>query len=319
MSILKITVPIFLFLLVGVAGRHMGLIGAETRNFLNKLIYYIGMPCLIFKGIASFDFTDTFRIDMVGHNLLTTGIIFTLSFPLAFFVRNRRARGAFHMAAFRANQGYIGLPVLNGFYGTEAVSRAAVINGFDSPYCVFLSIFSLEIFRSLLHPDADRKKAARLLGRKLLDFLRNPFLIATLLGLACSYWRVPVMQVGIISEFLTMAGNIALPLALLSIGCSIELRRVREGAAALTGALLIRLVLAPAVGFALGYFAFGFRGTELGFTTLLTAMPVSVSSYVMAVEMEADDSFMATVIGLSTFASVVTLSVAQFLLAHFVL
>ena len=319
MSILKITVPIFAFLLIGVAGRRIALIGNETKNFLSKLIYYIGMPCLIFKGIASFNFTETFRIDMVGHNLLTTGIVFTLSFFAAFLVRDKHRRGAFHMAAFRANQGYIGLPVVNGFYGEEAVSRAAVINGFDSPYCVFLSIFSLEFFRSMLQKDHDRSKALRLLGSKLLDFLKNPFLIATVLGLACSYYRVPVMDVGIISEFLTMCGNIALPLALISIGCSIELKKAREGAAAIAAACGFRLLVAPLIGFCLGYFLFGFRGMELGFTTILTATPVSVSSYVMAGEMGTDDGFMATVIGVSTFLSVVTISVAQYLLTTLVI
>ena len=78
---------------------------------------------------------------------------------------------------------------------------------------------------------------------------------------------------------------------------------------------MIRLVLAPALGFCLGRFVFGLAGTDLAIATLLTGTPVSVSSFVLAREMGADKDFSANAIGVSTLLSVLTLSILQAILA----
>ncbi len=313
MQLISTTVPLFCFLIGGFLVKRFLNLPTSVSNGFNKLAYYVGMPAMIFRGISSFDFTDTFRLDMVAHNLTVTGILFTVVFGLAFAVKRKQTRGAFHLSVFRSNIGYIGLPVVEGFYGEEAMSRAAIINGFDSPYCVFLSIFSLSIFR-ILQGGAKNQNSGKLLLKKLLNFLYNPFLIATVLGLLASYFKVPVMQAPIVSDLIEMCASLALPLALISIGTSISLPAIKHSLGALGAVCAIRLVLAPIIGYLLGRFVFGFEGTELAFTSLLCGTPVSVSSYVLAVEMDADHEFSASAIGISTLLSLITLTVLQLIL-----
>lgn len=313
MQLFSTTIPLFCFLIGGfLAKRFFRLPEAAAQGF-NKLAYYVGMPAMIFKGIASFDFTDTFRPDMVAHNLCVTGLLFVLVFGLSFLVKRKQTRGAFHLSAFRSNIGYIGLPVVDGFYGEEAMSRAAVINGFDSPYCVFLSVFSLSVFRAL-QGGGGQTDGRALLKQKLLSFLYNPFLIATVLGLLVSYFRIPVLSVPVFSELVEMCASLALPLALISIGTSVSLPAIRKNLAPLIAVCAVRLVAAPALAYLLGRFVFGFVGTELAFTALLCGTPVSVSSFVLAGEMDADREFSASAIGISTLLSLFTLTALQFVL-----
>lgn len=312
MQLFSTTFPLFCFLIGGfLAKRCFKLSNAVSEGF-NKLTYYVGMPAMIFRGIATFDFADTFRPDMVLHNLTVTGILFILVFGLSFLIRRKQTRGAFHLSAFRSNIGYIGLPVVQGFYGEEAMSRAAVINGFDSPYCVFLSIFSLSVFRMLQSEEKNGESGRKLLAKKLLSFLYNPFLIATVLGLLASYFGFDAMKVPVFSDLVEMCASLALPLALISIGFSISLPAVRHNLGALSAVCAIRLILAPTLGYLLGRFVFGFTGSELAFTSLLCGTPVSVSSFVLASEMDADSEFSASAIGISTLLSLFTLTILQF-------
>lgn len=314
MALLSVTFPLFCFLIGGMCLRRFARLSEDVIDALSKLTYYVGMPALIFRNIASFDFQSTFRPDMVAHNLLTATILFVLLFGAAFLVKPKTLRGAFHLSGFRANIGYIGLPVVNGFYGEQALSRAAVINGFESPYCVVLSILSLSVFRALQGTPQTGEKSGKLLLKNLIAFLYNPFLIATLLGLVCAYYRLPVATAPVLSELLAMTSAIALPLALLSIGASIRPAALKKGKAALISICAVRLMIAPAIGYVLGRFVFGFAGTDLAMTTLLCGTPVSVSSFVLASELSADKEFSAAAIGVSTLLSLVSLSALQTIL-----
>jgi predicted permease len=310
MRILAITVPIFLLIAAGYAMRRAKFITDDVRNFLSKFVFYAAFPALTFRSIVSFDFTKTLDLSLVGANLATTLVMFVLSFAAVMLIRDRRKRGALHMGSFRSNQGYLGLPVVSGFYGTEAMSRAAVVNGFDSPLSVILSAVALETFGT-------RTGGSRLkvLGSKLLGLATNPIVLSSFLGLAFSYFRIPVLSIGIVDQLLALLAGTSLPLALLSIGCSLEIGKLFQNLRPVLAVAGAKLLLFPALAFLLSWFVFGLRGTDLSVNLVLTAMPTSVSSYIMACEMDTDEELMASIIGLTTFASILTVSLLQWALA----
>ena len=315
MEILAITVPIFMFVAMGYILKQKKIIGAETRIFLGRLVYYFAFPLLVFRSIVSFDFASTFRLSLVAHNIMVTLIVFGITFFAAFLIRDIRKRGAYHMSCFRTNQGYMGLPVVNGFYGDAAMSRAAVVNGFDSPVVIILSVLALEFFRrkrQVKETDSGLKSSGIIIREKLAAVITNPFILSSILGLVLSYFSVPVLKIRIFDQFLSIAGGMALPLALISIGCSIEAVHLKNNLKLVLQASAVKLLAMPVIAFILAWFVFNFRGVDLGMSVILTAMPSSVSSYVMAFEMGADEELSAAIIGITTLASVVTISVIQY-------
>lgn len=309
MRIAAITVPIFVVILAGYWLRRKSIITMEVREFLSRFVYYAAFPALTFRSIASFDFTSTMNLRLVGANLTTTATMFVLSFGFVLLLRDKRKRGAVHMGCFRSNQGYLGLPVVNGFYGTEAMSRAAVVNGFDSPLSVILSATAIEAFGA-----KTGGSAAKTLLIKLKGLATNPIVLSSLLGLLLSYFKVPVLKLGMLDQLLSLLGGTSLPLALLSIGCSIELRSLMKNIRTVLAVSAAKLVALPLMAFAISWFIFGLRGTDLCVNIILTAMPASVSSYIMACEMETDEDLMASIIGFTTFVSIITISVIQWIL-----
>lgn len=309
MNILSVTLPFFCFLVGGVLLKRFWRLSEEVVSSLSRLTYYIAMPAMIFQGVSSFAFEESFRLDLVGHNLATTGILFCVFFGISILVRPKERRGAFHLSAFRSNIGYIGIPVSRGFYGDQAVGRVAVVNGFDTPFCIFLSVISLSVFRALQGEKGSGTGKA--LTKKLIAFFYNPFFLATLLGLLASYFRIPVMDAPVIGDLILLCASMAMPLALLSIGLGISFRSMKRQIPALIAICAIRLILAPALGYVLGRYVFSLSGTDLAIATLLTGTPVSVSSFVLAREMGADKDFSANAIGVSTLVSVLTLTGLQ--------
>lgn len=335
MEILSITVPIFVMLAAGYAARKKGLIGNETRLFLSKLTYYAAFPALTFRSIVSFDFGSTFRLKLVVHNLTVTTMVFTVTFLFAFLIKDRRKRGSFNMGCFRTNQGYMGLPVVRGFYGEEAMSRAAVVNGFDSPLVIILSVLALEVFRNgsssqgakagkcangdMCKGQSKFRCAAGIILKKLAGLAVNPFVMSAALGLFLSYCRISVLKLTMLDELLKMAGGMALPIALISVGSSIEVKHLRDNLRLVLAAASVKLAGMPLIAFLLSCFVFRFSGADLGVSVILLSMPSSVSSYVMACEMGADEEVTAAIIGFTTFLSVLTVSAVQYLLSSIII
>ena len=309
METFNVIIPIFVFLAGGFLCRRFKVVSLETKNFLNNLVYYAAMPAMIFKGIVSFDFQSTFRLDIVAQNLLTTLVVFLLTFGVSFLIKDPKKRGAFHMGCFRSNQGYMGLPVVDSFFGARAVSITSLINGFDSPYCVILSIVALEIFRTIAYGNGNKEGAKKLLLSKLFDVIKNPFLIATVLGFICVWLKLNVLSLGFVRELLTLTSNISMPLSLFVIGCSINFGSIRKNVGIIASVSAIKLVLAPVIGFIIGVFIFSLSGEDLAFSVLLVGMPSSVSSYALAAQMDTDDELMASIIGITTALSIITIPI----------
>ncbi len=327
MQILAITIPIFLFVAIGYLARVKGLINENTRNFLSKFIYYFTFPALTFRSIVSFDFASTFKLNLVVCNILVTTIVFLITFFIAYLIRNNFKRGAFNMSCFRSNQGYMGLPVINGFYGEQAMSKAAIINGFDTPTVIILSVIGLGIYNgkikkeNTLRAGSFQQKLIYILrneGLRFIGFLTNPFILSAFLGLLFAYYKIPVLQVKVLDQFLLMASNVSLPLALVLIGCSVDIKHLKNNLKLVVSTSFIKLLIMPVIAYFIAYHVFHLKGTDLGLSVMITAMPSAVSTYVMAAEMNTDAELSATIIGFTTFLSVVTISLIQFFLVRII-
>ena len=88
------------------------------------------------------------------------------------------------------------------------------------------------------------------------------------------------------------------PLSFLSIGVSLKLGQVEKKGYLMTG-ILLRLILVPAVVIPLAAMC-GFRGQEMCALLILFAVPTAVSSYPMAVAMDADGDFAAQMVAYTT-------------------
>ena len=113
LSTLTIVLPVFLVIGLGFALRRTALIDANFLYQLNRLIYYIALPSLLFYKIGTADFGASFNEALVLGLILVIAIGFALSYTWAALRGYPPAvRGTFSQGAFRGNLAYIGLAMV---------------------------------------------------------------------------------------------------------------------------------------------------------------------------------------------------------------
>ena len=106
--------------------------------------------------------------------------------------------------------------------------------------------------------------------------------------------RLPELVLDVVQDL----SGLTTPLSFLSIGVTLKLGSVAKKKCLVSGVLL-RLVLIPMVIIPLAVLC-GFRGQELCALMILFAAPTAVSSYPMAVAMDADGDFAAQMVAYTT-------------------
>jgi hypothetical protein len=109
----------------------------------------------------------------------------------------------------------------------------------------------------------------------------------------------------IVQNSLTIISGMALPTALLIIGGSLSLERIRAHGTRVFGTVAAKLLLLPAVGWGL-YLLCGVTRDAFIPGLILLASPTATISYVMAREMGGDGDLAVAAITASTLASAVT-------------
>jgi len=310
MSITDAMIPMAFFIVLGYILRKVNLIDEKVKAFLNKLLFYIALPAMAFRSIASYDFSKAFSINLAMHNITVLIITFTIGMFLAYLIKDKKKRGSFHQACYRNNQAYIGLHVSKNVFGSLALAKATVVNGFEIPVVNTIAIIGLEIFKE----NSSNVSLKKRIIKTLLNIIKNPFIISIILGIIISYNKIPILDINAIDSTLEMAGRIALPMALILIGGSITFRYLKENILLVTLVSLTRLIVVPIFAYYLGIWVFKLSGLDLSIAVTLLSTPIAISSYVFAKEMGADEKLMASFIGLSTIFSIITMPIINILL-----
>jgi predicted permease len=141
----------------------------------------------------------------------------------------------------------------------------------------------------------------------LLKIIQNPLVVACLVGLLLSATGIGLTRT--LERTLQPLGQMALPLALFSIGASFSRGQLRSrlGAAAWISAIL-KVVVMPVVGI-LFIRLFGVGSMEARMALIFLACPTAISGYVMAEQMGADADLAGSVVLLSTILAMPALAI----------
>ncbi|MCF7837739.1 MAG: AEC family transporter [Candidatus Marinimicrobia bacterium] len=301
--------PIFLIVVVGFLLRQTGFIAGPLVSGLNRLTFWVGLPCLLFLRVAEADLAGTAVSGLLG--LLLAATLVTVAGGLGFarvLGLARPARGALAQGAFRGNLAYVGLPVIaywladSGLPAAEAVRLETLAVVCLGTLVVLYNVLAVWVLMPAAPAGRSRFDNC---CRRVFGVLRNPLILACLAGALwrATDWGLPVAP----RRGLAALGQMALPLSLLAIGASLDFRMMRgRFGPVLTGAL-IKVMLGPLVAVALAGW-FGVTGPERVVGLLLLACPTAVASYVMAEQMGADATIAGGIVLLSTLLSMGSLA-----------
>ncbi len=296
-DILKTILPIFVIIFLGWSLRRLDFMQEGFLKPANRLVYYVAIPAMIFREIATAEMAEHFRLVLVAATLSPLLIVSLAGLVLARGIKLPRYRvGTFLQCGFHGNLGYIGLAVAFYFLGDEGLTRASILAGFVMLLQNFLAVVALSRFNK----EPEQKPSVISLLRRI---LLNPVIISAMAGMAFSFagLHLPV----ILDRSLSILSGMALPLALLVIGTSVSFAQMRQQLRVTTLISILKLILLPALGLAFFHFL-NLDRIEYLPALILLASPTATVSYVMASEMAGDADLATAAISITTLVSAVT-------------
>jgi len=289
MFVLQTIIPIFLLILLGVAMRRWFGLREDFWPQLDRLIYYVFFPALLFNSLSHFkiDVGAATPMLLVATLYILCGIALgLLAKPL--FHAPARVYAASFQSSFRFNS-YVGLAVAGGLHGQEGLAAIGLLMGFMVPLANVASVLMLA-----RHSESHWLK----------EILLNPLIIATAGGIAFSLlgWSLP----GMFDNALGLLAQASLPMGLIAVGSGLRMQGLHSHPATLWYGVSVKLLLLPAIAWGLAR-VFGLGGVYFHIAVLLAALPVSTVAYVLAKRMGGDGDTIAAQIMLSTLLSALTL------------
>jgi len=290
-TVFEALLPVLLIILLGAGLRHIRFLSTECFDGLNRLAFWVGLPCLLFIEISNADVSGGEAIRISVAIMVTSLLLLALAYGIGRVLHLKSpSQRVFNQGVFRGNLVYVGLPVILFALPPDADMRATAVLAL-APTIPFFNILSVLL---LMQPES--RKRGQWLASMLGGMVRNPLIIACVLGMVALAFKFQLPMA--LHRTVEGVGRIGLPAALLALGASLTLERVRgQALAAFVGALM-KVALGPLLGYFVAR-ACGLDGPMLTVCLLYLATPTAVASYVMADQMGADSELAAAIIVVS--------------------
>ena len=294
---LTVMMTLFAIVIVGYMAGKLGYLGGAFDRQLSRLVINITCPALILSSAMTGTLPDRrFILPLLLISVITYAILTGAAFLLPRSMTKKKAdEGAIGFALMFGNVGFMGYPVVASIFGHEAVFYAAVLNVVNT-FAVFTIGTILITGKSEVEGSHFQKKV----------LYSTPMLAAylTMAIVALEINNIPE----VISQPLTMLGNITVPAALLIIGSSMSNLPLRSllGNGSVYATTLMRLVVVPLAMYYLCR-TLGFSETVVNINTVVIAMPVATYGTILCLRHEKDASLMTEVTFITTLCSMLTI------------
>ena len=291
--------PILLLVLLGYWLRVKQVFSPSFFKLANRFAFHYSFPALMFINLYTLDSIRGIDLRLAIYLLCSLMVITLVSILLANLLTDvRNQKGVLIQAGFRSNFAIIGLPLVEGLVGSAGQAVAAAMQAPTVIYFNVVSVLALTIYsdNAVFSPRSILKKLAQ-----------NPLIQGLSVGVIALIIReyIPVTEDGVLVFSLSGSmpwlytalqylARIGTPLCLIMLGGQFNFSDVRGIRKELTAAVLMRLILAPLLGFSMAFAASHFGLLDLtpaavGVMIAAYGSPIAVSSAVMASEMHADD------------------------------
>ncbi|MEM6334539.1 MAG: AEC family transporter [Planctomycetota bacterium] len=304
LDVVRTLAPLVVLVAVGAALLRFGFMTDVERRFVDRLVYWVGLPALLVAKVAEAGAIDA----SVGWVVLALGLATVVAAGAslgvwALWSRRMEAMGVVLQGGSRGNLAFVGLPVIDlAGGGDRALAIAAIAIAPTVALYNVIAVGGLSWGRS-----ASSVSGLALLRQTVWSMATNPLIVACVVGLALAIGDVRLP--GVALDSLRLVGQPAGPLALMSLGGALVVYRVRGHLAEACAAAGVKLGVCPAVAYGLAV-AMGLSYEQSIALLVLAAAPSAVAGYVLVTQLGGDEGLAASIIAVTTLGSVVSLGVA---------
>jgi len=295
-AVFHAVIPVFGVIWLGYFFKRIQLPGDDFWPLAEKITYYVFLPSLFFLSILKADFN---AIDDIVPLLLSVAVAMALTSALTFAAQylwlkmDGKRFASFYQGSIRFNN-YIGFPIIFSLFGHEGLVIYAIIIGLSIPLTNVLTV------AVMTHYATD----TRINLKKLcISIITNPLIVGPVAGLVVNLLHIPLSYAG---DMIGFFANAASALGLLTVGAAIDFHAIRSSKLNLSVAVALKLIINPLLIWLACTF-FGVAELERSVAVVYAALPVAVSSYILARSFGAHAALMASIIIITTLVSMGTL------------
>lgn len=319
MSSVLLLLPDFALILLGLGLRRLMHLGDHFWAGLEKLIYFVLFPALLFHAIARtrIDFAAAAPFVASGLAAMCGGMLLGwLARPL--FGPRPMVFASQFQCAFRFNS-YIGLAVAAKLHAAAGIAAMGILIGAMVPVANLVSVWMLA-----RHGQMEVMR----------EIARNPLILATFAGLLFNLGGAALPEVA--GQFLARLSEASIALGLLAVGAALRLRGGKSAHPPAPGAGVtearfarsqltappwggratgrcaagylvgVKLLAVPAIAWGVAR-ALGLKGVYFDVAVMFGALPTASSAYILAMRMGGDGAGVAWLISATTLAAMLTM------------
>ena len=289
-------------LLLGLFLRRSGRLPDNAAASLNGFVVHISLPALTLTYVHGLKLDTSLILPALMAWVMFgvgCGFFWLAARALGF---SRATTGGLMLTGGLANTSFIGLPMIDTFYGPQFLGLGILIDQLGS----YFVLSTLGILVASLY--SGHSTNAKTVIRKIVLFV--PFQ-AFVLALLLMPFEYPIW----LDELLKRLGATLVPIALVSVGYQLQLSQVRGKAYALTVGLVFKLAVAPALILLLFAGVLGAEGPVLSVTVFEAAMGPMIGASIVAIDHELDPPLLTLMVGVGIPLSFLTLPVWWHLLS----
>jgi len=230
--------PIFILMMLGYLIKKIKLADKKSIDVINKLIFKIFLPVLLFYNIYSTQTSDIFNVKLIVFAVVGILFVFILGyFAVMHLTNDNKKRGVMLQGFFRANFAILGIPLVNYICGNKTSGLASLMVAVVIPVFNILAVIALERFRE---------------GNSKLDILKllkgvitNPLIIGCIIGLIV--FALDIKLPSVIEKSVKDVASMATPLSIISLGAVFEFSDIKGYFRENVIVVVTRLVIIPLI------------------------------------------------------------------------
>ena len=295
---LNATVPIFLLMMLGLFFRKIGWIDEAFASKMNKFVFLVPLPALLFEDLATVDFAEVWDMKFVLFCFCATLVSIAAAAAVSFLWKDRTIQGEFIQASYRSSAALLGIAFIQNIYGNAGMAPLMIIG--SVPLYNVMAVVVLSFFQP------ERKKLDRQVWiNTLKGIVTNPIILGIIAGLLWSALRLPMPP--ILEKTVSNIGAVATPMGLMAMGAAFDIRKAFGKARPAIAASVMKLVGFAAVFLPLAVWL-GFRREQLVAILIMLGSATTVSCYVMARNMGHEGVLTSSMVMLTTMCSAFTVT-----------
>mgnify|MGYP002543487689 FL=1 len=278
--------------------RKLGWMDEVFAAKMNKFVFLVPLPVLLFEQLATVDFSEVWDIKFILFCFVVTAISITISTLISLLWKDRSVKGEFIQATYRSSAALLGIAFIQNIYGTAGMAPLMIIG--SVPLYNIMAVVVLSFFKP-----GNNSFDKVLVKKTLKGIVTNPIIIGIVAGFVWSALKLPMPL--ILHKTVSSIGATATPMGLMSMGATFEMKKATSKMKPTLVAVFMKLIGFCAIFLPVAAML-GFRNEQLIAILVMLGSATTVSSFVMARNMGHEGTLSSGVIMMTTLLSAFTLT-----------